>query len=545
MSKTESKYDLGDNVWADTVAGESIHISAAKSGKKGYYCKGCKKEMQAVKAQIQYRMSYFRHDAVAVKGDKKCTYSDETYRHKLAKELLLLLKHIKVPAVYKYPPKGVDGLKFLIKEAELIEAYYVRTEQTFYEDEEGNITWGSNKNVAEKHLLLKPDAVFFDNVDKPILFVEFVATHNINGPKLAKLRRLGINTIQVRVPKDSREAIEQSFYTTERTKWIYNYEEANSDYVKVSSGNSEGILPSDEDQRRLFTENFNCRQSQINNLIRRIKQVLDSKHYGDTEQGFRDELLRVKGNTEERRSELDRLREEHRGAVLERFKTQMEEFERERERIEGEEGDFQGYFKDLERRYKSKKLSLEREEKKVDRELSGEIEDETGDGDSIANRRRADKRNKDELQYLIGEAESKIAIIEEEEAGLSDGNKKLRESIVQRFEQLTGTEKWEIERIEKEQGELPEKFASEEASLPGEFETEEKRLEAEFEGLRRQADEAVKSRSGVGNTELHQRIRRLLEAWNLLNDIKQVQFHNKRNRTAWECFKSSAYENWV
>lgn len=545
MNKAESKYDIGDNVWADTVTGESIHISDAKSGKKGYYCKGCKKEMQAVKAQIQYRMSYFRHDPVAVRGERKCTYSDETFRHKLAKELLLLLKHIKVPAVYKYPPKGEDGLKYLIKETELIEAHYVRTEQIFYEDEAGNVQWGSKKDVDEKHLLLKPDAVFFDNVDKPILFIEFVATHGINGPKLAKLRRLGINTIQVRVPKDSKEAIEQSFYTTERTKWIYNYEEANTDYVSVPSGNSEGVSPSDEDQRRLFAENFNCRQSQINNLIRRVKQILDSKYYGDVEQGFREELLRVKGNTEEHRSELDGLREEHRGAVLERFKTQMEEFARERERIESEEADFQGYFKDLERRYKSKRLSLEREEKKVDRELSGEIEDEAGDGDSIANRRRADKRNKEELQYLIGEAEAEIGRIEKEEAGLSDGNTKLREATIRRFEQLTSSEKWEIERIEREQGELPAKYQAEEASLPGEFKSEEERLEVEFEGLRKQANEAVKSRSGVGNSDLHQRIRRLLEARDLLNDIEQVQRYNKRNRTAWECFKNSTYENWV
>ncbi len=271
MIIAESKYDVNDNVWADTVKGDSIHISDAKSGKKGYYCKGCKKEMQAVKSRIQYRMSYFRHDAIAVRGQRKCTYSDETFRHKLAKELLLQLKHIKVPAVYKYPPKGFDGLSFLINEATLLEAYIVKTEQTFYEDESGNIKWGSNKGTDEKFLLIKPDVVFFDNVDKPILFIEFVATHGIKALKLSKLRRLGINTIQVKIPKDSREAIQQSFYTTERTKWIYNYDEANTEYVAISEGNATGVSSTDEDQRRLFTENFNCRQSQINNLIRRTK----------------------------------------------------------------------------------------------------------------------------------------------------------------------------------------------------------------------------------------------------------------------------------
>ncbi|RZK15281.1 MAG: hypothetical protein EOO43_15300, partial [Flavobacterium sp.] len=50
------------NVYASNVQEKPIHISEAESGRKGYFCLGCKKEMQAVKAKKEKRMSYFRHD---------------------------------------------------------------------------------------------------------------------------------------------------------------------------------------------------------------------------------------------------------------------------------------------------------------------------------------------------------------------------------------------------------------------------------------------------------------------------------------------------
>jgi len=49
-----------NNVYASNLKGEEIHISEADSGRKGYYCLGCKREMQAVKAHVVGRISCFQ-----------------------------------------------------------------------------------------------------------------------------------------------------------------------------------------------------------------------------------------------------------------------------------------------------------------------------------------------------------------------------------------------------------------------------------------------------------------------------------------------------
>lgn len=56
-----------ENVNASNVKDEVIHISEAESGRKGYFCSGCKAEMQAVKPTK--RVSYFRHNPEDVKGE--------------------------------------------------------------------------------------------------------------------------------------------------------------------------------------------------------------------------------------------------------------------------------------------------------------------------------------------------------------------------------------------------------------------------------------------------------------------------------------------
>ncbi len=191
------------NVYALNVKGEDIHISDAHSGRQGYFCRGCLREMQAVKpAKINY-VHYFRHDAKAVAGQPKCTNSDETYRHKIGKEILQRIKRLKVPDVYKYPPRGHAGLPNLLVKSQFIEAHYVQNELTFYENEFSEICFGNDKNVSidERYLTVRPDLTFFNHKDEPILFIEIIATHGIKPDKLAKLKRLGIDTVQVIIGK--------------------------------------------------------------------------------------------------------------------------------------------------------------------------------------------------------------------------------------------------------------------------------------------------------------------------------------------------------
>lgn len=56
-----------ENVYATNVKDEVIHISEAESGRKVYFCLGCKAEMQAVISTKQ--VSYFRHNPEDVKGE--------------------------------------------------------------------------------------------------------------------------------------------------------------------------------------------------------------------------------------------------------------------------------------------------------------------------------------------------------------------------------------------------------------------------------------------------------------------------------------------
>ena len=221
--KEKEKNKDEQNEFAENIKGESIYILDAESGKKGYYCIGCKGEMQAVKSNIAGRKSYFRHDATDVKKiERDCTFSNQNYRHTQAIAILNRIKKIKVPPLYKYPPKNSDGMAIKLKDSELIEAKYTKSELTFYESDEGDVNFGKNPEIDSRNLLIRPDVVFFNSENEPILLIEIVVFHKISNEKLAKIKRLGIDTVQITIPKDSLENIEKSFLSGRKIKWIHN-----------------------------------------------------------------------------------------------------------------------------------------------------------------------------------------------------------------------------------------------------------------------------------------------------------------------------------
>ena len=78
----DKKYDIEkENDWAKNVKGSHVFISASESGRKGYYCIGCSKEMEAViQKKNPSRKSFFRHVPVDIeKGEKACTFSNREY----------------------------------------------------------------------------------------------------------------------------------------------------------------------------------------------------------------------------------------------------------------------------------------------------------------------------------------------------------------------------------------------------------------------------------------------------------------------------------
>lgn len=527
------EYNDENNVYATNVKGEVLHISQAESGRKGYFCLGCKREMQAVISRKVNRISYFRHDPKAVKNQKKCTYSDETYRHKLAKEILQRLKRIKVPAVYKYPPKGKEGLANLLLDSVFIEAASVGIEKTFYEDEESRIHWGSNLKIEEKFLLVKPDVTFFNGKGEPILFIELVATHGITSEKLIKLKRLGINTIQVRIPKESPEAIESSFFITDKVKWVYNNEEERTEYVSVSHPDTEGILSIDELQRKLFEESFSCRAAQIRNLIRTIGRCLESKPYRDIEGGIRSEISRVERNTEASREQWDELQEGLRNEVFKKYESEYSELEKGRKTFSKSAKRFQDHVKELEDRYHTKREQLEREEEFFERRIKGEIKSLGGDGKSIEDRKNEIDEEEGRVDQDIRSQEEFISRIIEEQRELPERFKELRKGVEERTKRLEDEERRRVDEIQGWREQLPRRFAS-----------EEKRLRTEFEELYRRTDDTIQEEVITEDSELSRRIKSLLEGRELLYDFEKAQVALIRSRTAWESFKSGAYKSW-
>lgn len=553
------------NVYADDIHGKSIFIMDAPSGRKGYFCQGCKKQLEAVRSKIPRRMHFFRHVPVDIKkGERQCTYSDETYRHKLAKRLLLELKQIQLPAVYKYPPKGVDGMAMLLKETHLFEAHSVKMEQVFYETESGEIKAGDpSTDIEERYLVVRPDVTFFNEQGKPILFVEVVATHKVSHEKKAKLRRLAIDTVEVRIPQDSPDAIKNTLLNADKIKWIYNQDEAKTEYISISTGNSKPILPIDDEQRKLLDETFECRQAQVRNLIRTIDRILESQQYLSIAGAIGKEIDRVERNTEEHRSKLDELRERHRAAVVERLRERRDAIEREGIRIDGEETKLEEENLDLEGRYLKKKRELDNasarvrwEIQDVDGQLTGDTSKAGGIESSIGRRGDEIRRAQEQFSDLIAEETRKIAEIERAERELTEEFKRQDEIEVRAIETVTREEEQEIKRIEKEIeegggrlrvriGALPGIFGEKEKDLAREFGSQEERIRTEFEDTRRRTMEAVMSRTGGGGTNFSFRIRKLLEARKLFNDLEQVQSDNKRNRKAWDCFREGAYESWI
>lgn len=541
-----------NNVYAKNLKGIEIHISEAPSGAQGYFCLGCDQPLQAVQQTTTSRISFFRHIATEVTIERKCVYSDETHRHKLAKILLLQNKFIKVPAIYKYPPKGGIGLANLLHDAEIIEAHSIKVETTFYEDLSGTIHWGPNEEVDERFLTVVPDIAFFNIKGEPILFIELVATHAVNFEKSAKLKRLGINTIQVKIPRDSAEAIENSFKTTANTKWIYNYVESNAQYIFVPPLSGEGISSVDEQQRKLLEESFKCRKSQISNLIRTVTRCLESQLYGNIESELRRELSRVEANTSEHQSRLDALREEYRERAIERVSAKQEEFDKEYDSFECEASNYEQGHREVEIRYNRKKADLDGEERDVDQkvanfdnERNGEVEIEGRNGNSIESRGGEIKRLSEELRENIRLENDRFEQVGRDEQGLPNRYDKLRDTISRKFDKLTKSENDEIEKIRRGEESLPTEFRLKEEFIPGEIREEEKLIDAEFEREREQTSKTILSRDSKGNTKLHQRIRGILASRETLNDIEQKQIDCKRNRTAWDYFNKGTYENWV
>lgn len=488
-----------NNVYAQsTVHSRIIHISEAISGRQGYFCLGCKSEMQAVLFKIPNHISYFRHDPKEVDYKQRCTYSDEEHRRLIARNILARLKKLKVPALYKYPPKGSEDLPFKISDAKVIEAHDAYPERYFYETHEGEIIWGEKDNENGLTFLLKADVVLVDRDNNPILLIDFVTKHKkLDAIAKATLKSLQIDAVQVRVPKESPEEIEKSLSKTDRTKWAYSYEQERTEYVRVPGTTPGEIQPIDELQRELFEENFFCRQSEIRNLIRSIARCLESKPYRESDEGITGELQRVKEELEQFRQRREELRNRIETLVGSEFSARRGAINEENQRIEKEKIRLEQLSTNLEKRYIKKGFELDQEEADLRKRTEAGHREKGTRGSTVQSRKRD-----------IGRA--------------------------------IASERDEIARIENDITSLPEKFKQEEERIRRENEES----EAELRRKERELPERIKNGDSSINDELSRGIEEIVNIRGIINDSIKKQSTLNRNRSAWESFNKGVHKSW-
>jgi hypothetical protein len=523
------------NEWALTIDNKGLHISKAESGRKGYYCPACKQEMIACQSEII--QSHYKHDFRDADINRKCTFSNKTYRHKLAKEELQRIKKIKLPSLYKYPPPGEEGRPYRLRKSEYIHAATVEVELRFYENDLGEIKHGRSDQVEEKHLIIQPDVTFFNNAGKPILFIELVATHKLDAEKLTKLKYLGINTLWVSLPKGSEEEIYETFHKSTRTKWAYHNEEQAAEYIQVPTRNQDNVPEIDDEQRRLFEETFECRASEVNNLIRAIRRSLESESYRAVERRLREELSRVKGAAERERVQLQSIRAavrarldesvaDRRGAIRDGQRAVSERYSR------------------LEKRYRAKRellkeksFGLREEEELVETETREAVEGLGGGkgsfkekGDRIDERTvrvRADQeveeKRRDEFAEqnsgLTGEFELAEQTVREQ---LSDDFKRTEQSILRR----TG------------------KVRAKRETIPGRLREDQARIEEEQSALFRRAIDCIEGRIDEDGLPMPRGYSELLKLRTILSDFGERYSTAKRFSDARKSLSSGNYKAW-
>jgi len=523
------------NDWALDIKGKRIHISRAESGRKGYYCPACSQEMIASLSTII--RSHFKHYFRDVEHKGECTFSNETYRHKIGKEILQRIKQIKVPALNKYPAKGEEGRPMRIRKGETIRAHRVEIEMPFYEDQLGLVKWGRTDQVDEKNLLIQPDVAFFDKSDNPILLIELVATHKPDDEKLAKLKRLGINTVLVRLPKGTEEEIEETFTVSNRTRWAYHYEQENTEYVSIPTGDKNDLSEADIEQRQLFEETFECRAAEVRNLLRAVRKCLGGEPYRAAEGGLRQEISRVAGIADGVSNQLQGIR----GAI--------------RERLDESVGDRRGAIEDRRRalsdrvenlggRYRAKKAELrgevteiEEQTALVEKEVSATIEGLGGGQGSY-------REQGEELDKSLERAFRDIEIAKKRRKSILEGQEALPEEfrLADRRARADSEQNYQRrkEQIERRRADIRD----EQEALPGRFEEDKRTAQtAELEYLNR-ATECIQGRVNDADIEMPGRYARLLEAGRILSDYESRYRAAQRFAGARRSFRSRAYKKW-
>lgn len=517
------------------------HVSEVESGRKGYLCIACKRELVAHHG-FTGRKKHFKHYADNKTNTVKCTFKNETYRHKIAKEILQRLKQIKTPILFKYPPKNVNGNPYLLKSAETIHAHSVDNELQFYQNENGKICWGKNINFKinnEKHFLFQPDVAFFNEKNEPILLIELVATHKITDKKLIDIQCLGINAIQIRIPKESAEEIEKTLTSTSNSKWLYNYEQEREPYNPISIGTAEAIFPIDEFERKRLNaiESFSCKSSRINTLIRAVRNFVDSEQFGIAKRKIEDEIGRIESNCEGEATEIGRIQSELRKGIEGYFEPENRGIELRRKQIEVDNYSEQEKFRLSNRDNRIEIERIESEYRKLEKRYN--IKNESLRIEQVGINKEEGEFKPNTLSE-IAKFEGKMAEVGILEQSIEDRIEEIRRDY-SRVEGNHRAEKIELDlqitSIENRRGTISEEFRKREKNLRSE-------LNEKYEVQFRNAVYAIENKIVRGDSELNRRIKKIIDGRDLLSDFWNEKLELSNIKKAEEYFESEVYKSW-
>lgn len=517
------------------------HVSEVESGRKGYLCIACKRELVAHHG-FTGRKKHFKHYADNKTNTVKCTFKNETYRHKIAKEILQRLKLIKTPILFKYPPKNVNGNPYFLKGAETIHAHSLDIELQFYQNENGKICWGKNINFKinnEKHFLFQPDVAFFNEKNEPILLIELVATHKITDKKLIDIQCLGLNAIQIRIPKESAEEIEKTLTSTSNSKWLYNYEQEREPYNPISIGTAEAILPIDEFERKRLNaiESFSCKSSRIKTLLRAVRNFVDSEQFGTAKRKIYNEIGRVESNCERETTEIGRVQDELRKGIERSFEPENLGIELRRKQIESEDFSEQDKF-EISSRY----LRIEIERIKTEHsELEGRYIKKSGVlGVEQTRINKEEGEYKSDIQSEIVDFEGKMAEVGILEQSVEDRIDEIRAKYNRIEEEYRNEETkldFENTAIENRRSAISEEFRKREEQYR-------KEIKARYDDQTRSSISAIEGRYIIGDSDLIKRIKAIIEGREHLLSFIEAENDIIRIKKAEEYFESKVYKSW-
>uniref|UniRef100_UPI0040494807 hypothetical protein n=1 Tax=Fulvivirga sp. TaxID=1931237 RepID=UPI0040494807 len=525
---TKSQEDKHQHDWAKNQEGKPVHINNSPSGAKGYYCMGCGNEMVAIQRHIEGYRPYFRHHVKDQKIQLECTFNSETYRHKVAKEILQRIKRVKVPKVIKKPPVQ-DGISqaILLKDEEIIRAHTVKNELQFYEDEEGMLQWNKKLGIEDKNLIIKPDVTFFDKSGNPILLIELVATHKASSEKLSKIKALGINAIEIILPRGDSEEIEAIFSITKNTKWLFNKQEYESDYFQLSRSSGKTIFQAESDQEFLYEETFECRRTEIGNLIRAIGKVVSGPPYEKIEANIREEIQRVSRIKKSSEQQWEELRGRIEDRVFDAFAEESRKIRTLTDDTQKQDSKVEERYRDLEERYQRKAGELRLAE-----------DDFSGD---IRPKNRIHKDREEEIE------QEQIGVNESLEFERREIERIQRETddLPRQFAELEKSTIREIESLEKGEKDIIEETRRIEAELPREFEEAEREARQIFESRRKEVIRCIEEfdSGGVENFTDSSRFIKLLRAREFLLNFESRKSDYQRVRAAKDLFASGAYKS--